>query len=261
MKPFSVIASLLGATCLFSSASIAQDMPNFGVAYNIEDATRVNFICSAPSDGQISCDFRATAVDYKVDPNDFEAAMNTTLEQVSEPEELEEFYAQACAARDEISQMLTADGTFLAEVEALPPARRDMVENTLLGFESVCAERTLQSVRSLLKITTEADTRTCVINTRSWTVEFAKTSDRAWTAVQSPSIGDICGVVTLDRLERREPDRHWTYTQRSIASNPNEEFYEGQMCSETFSGNETVYRPGKDLIEMNCDFIDFGTTF
>ncbi|MBR2656639.1 MAG: hypothetical protein IKD58_09150 [Loktanella sp.] len=261
MQPFSVGAGALSATCLLWSASIAQDVPNFGVAYNIDDATTVNFICSVPTDGQISCDFRATAVDHKVDPNDFDAIVETVLEQITTPEELAVTYAQACAASEEISQLLAADGTFMAEVEALSAGRRTMVESMFVGFENVCAQRTPQSVRRMIEITTEADTRTCVISTRSWTVEFAKTSDTAWTAVPSPAAGGTCGVVTLDRLERREPDRHWTYTQRSIASNPNEEFYEGQMCSEIFNGNEIVYRPGKDLIEMKCDFIDFGTTF
>ena len=257
MKHILLAGAVIGTHAMVQAAE-AQDIPERGMTHSLEQASKLVYNCENINGLQVSCEMRESTIRYKVHPDDYEKTIDREMAVVSEEEGLNEFVDGSCEAIEEIKGVLSPEHPSFQQFQELSQQRQEQLTRTIKSVEAMCLEKSRESVRRFVEILTLEKTRTCVISTKSWDLDFERTSDTVWTAAPGkPLGGSTCGIVTLDRLEKSDDGYFWNYIKRSIASNPNAEFFDGVLCYEKFDGVEIEYIYSSDLIEMDCDFIEF----
>ena len=258
MKRFAASALIIGAVCALAGPGAAQDVPGFGTTHNHELVSELTYACRAVDAVEVSCEIKETWVEHKSDPDQIEKLVSDMVASLSGEKEKVEFIEGACevlpAIKDRIGEGIKPDDEDLSD---LSPKQIDVLEGLLVRLEAVCTNKDIQSIEAHVQHFIEAQTRVCVVKSMNWERNFRKNTDTIWTAVADQSKdGGICGVVTLDRLEKKAEVFSWDYVKRSISSNPNEIILE-QSCAQRHDGVETRYSNNSMPLEMNCEFIEF----
>ncbi|MGR3504921.1 MAG: hypothetical protein ACU0B7_03510 [Paracoccaceae bacterium] len=258
MKRFAASALIISVACALAGPGAAQDVPGFGTTHNRDLVSELTYGCRAVNTIEVSCEIKETWVERKSDPDQIEKSVSDTLAGLLGDKEKGEFIEGACevlpAIRDRIGGGIKPDDEDLSE---LSPKQIAVLEDMLSRLEAVCANKDIPSIEAHVRHFIEVQTKTCVVKSMNWQRNFRKNTDTIWTAVADASKdGGICGVVTLDRLEKKGQFFGWDYVKRSISSNPNEVILE-QSCAQRYDGVETRYSNNSTAVEMNCEFIEF----
>ncbi len=255
---FAASGLIIGAVCALAGPAVAQKAPGIGTTHNRDLVSELTFACRAIDAVEVSCEIKETWVEYKSNPNQIEKTVSDIVASLSGEKEKAEFIDDACEVlpdiEDRIGEGIKADDQELSD---LSPKQIAILEDVLLRLQNICTNKDMPSIEAHIQHFVDIETKTCVVKSMSWERNFRRNTDTIWTAVADQSKdGGICGVVTLDRLEKKDQLFGWDYVKRSISSNPNEVILE-QSCAQRHDGVETRYSNDSTAVEMNCEFIEF----
>lgn len=241
--------------------AVAAEPPSSSIVHNTENRAQLVINCEEINSSRVTCQMRESDVSLKLDPSKLDAAIESGMSQISSDAELREMVEVACNVVGTLTEALTSEEPAHEQFQSLTDSQRDNINIRIAMFSEICEEQTVESVRSFIEYQATAETRTCVINSRSWRLDFERRTDDVWTSVNTDIIGGTCGVVTLDRLERHNNSRFWNYVSRSIASNPNNIFFGDTRCADAFDGEETKFQFHSGPFPLRCDYVKFDTNY
>jgi hypothetical protein len=128
-------------------------------------------------------------------------------------------------------------------------------EGTYSVYKKMCQETSRESIIGALSYSAKMEAETC--NVMEYDVGdyiFERINENKWVSTNKPS--GLCGAVTLLSLEREpESPSLWSYSQVRHYTNT-----ETETCKKLDEINEPMSYSwqGKNNIEMNCKFIQFG---
>jgi hypothetical protein len=244
--------ALIAAAMLVPTGGMAEEKaPIGGQVFNYELNERIHYSCLPKSDNDIICSFTQATVSMILPEEKIAARRAENIKSIDTPGSVEQFVAGSCDAVKQLEENL-AKGE-VDELARMPEADKEKLLST---FRNVCKQQDRDSVVAFMELSIDIDSRTCMVSTFGWEGNFSRNDDKAWVRTDKDGpVGDGCGGVHLDRFELSESGTFWNLVRLAVASNPKGTFTTGELCSEVYSGKETVYEwQGGDL-PARCDYI------
>lgn len=267
---FTLFAITVGSAC-------AQDHPGFGIVYNTTENNSLNYECRLQGE-RLHCDFVQTRVVLQAKPEDLDTKlMKARADFQNIVKEFED--PKACNQMQILVQFLQGDidadqlANSLGEKD--PSARISMEEarskfkenstefNVLLAMMKLCQTRSLDDYLSVVRLTHEQETQTCLVSSYRFQQQFKRVASgagsEAWVVDEGPQ-GE-CGIVQLSRFEADRSIsgayKFWDYISRKAVTLPDAETVLGK-CGETLDEKEYRFSwKDKGNIQLGCKWIKF----
>ena len=260
---FAASALTIGAVCALAWPVMAQDVPSTGLAYNLDSASKVLFLCTKTGNTSISCEMRESNVRYQLEPSLVDASIARDMKGLDSDEDIKEASEFFCrdlnlfAGEKNLDEVISERAAYQTEL-----GRPKFLEFMSLS-KDICNRKDRESLERYYRFISTSNSKTCIVSIRSWFANYTKISNtEVWSADSVESFsGDQCRIVTLDRIEREDAQSPWVYIKRTIASNPDAKYSADQLCSERFDGADTRYNYREGAFHMDCQTIKFDLTY
>ncbi len=212
----------------FSLVAKSADFPNYpnnAQAY-MQDGDRSFIQISCDPDykhgNRIDCKFIQNNVSYETDPEEYEAELKKSLENINKPEFEKELLGEPkklCQQKDKderkanITKMIQAN-----------PASETRMRKWMALIDQTCEAKNLADVKTafiaISKLRVEQDTKTCKVWLNDWeeSFEYKRSSTGGyWLSTAEPH-GE-CGVINISTL-KSDPDFSfgWNYESRRVVT-------------------------------------------
>lgn len=265
----SVLAALAAAETLYAAD---LPFPGNGRVYNTEESGWLNFECSPPSDGLLTCTFLQTGIRQQTKPD--EARRRVAKEAAELEASLAKDYKTSPAGIYDTPQWkeLCATATDLSNALQGKPAAR--IESGLLSLEKIgakerqdllqwsslitssCASRSLDGMKSAIALSLDQEQRTCLIRSYQFSQTFkpqlSNGDFKAWIVADTEPAGD-CGLINVSRLVPGKESWEWRYYARKVVTNPSSNVL--LISCADLDEKEYLYDWMPQPVNLQCDYI------
>ena len=248
-----IAVALLASSCLAN----AQDRPTTGSVFNTKEMSTLQYDCGGPVAGALECAFVQTSVRKKAEPANLPEALAAAQKSLRDaPKPLKQ---EDCAPLEQALAHLRGDTSNISadakmRLTSMPPRERDDLTKAVVGALAFCKSPTESNLLNLTRLTHAKDTRTCKVNSNTFTQKFRRVANsQTWVSNEGPS--GLCGTVEIARFE--QDGTFYNYISKKVSTNPSAAFL-NTTCEKLVDQGEYKYdwRSKEQLAE--CDYIEFG---
>lgn len=242
----------------FISPSVAGAQPTHGTLIGQVDGDPVQYSCSPPdADGKLRCEFIQVLLSPVARDEDLQASLAQIPDILSDDsDELDGLCGEALEQMRDTVRRFEA-GQSLEDGTLPPDDPRDLesLRRFLNASETVCNERTAETLEAFFRFTNEQQSKTCRPFFNEYNQTFVQVSEQMWVAESSPF--GPCGIVQASRFSLPESGLGvlWEYTSQKIITNPTGEVSVGMSCS-GLDQSAILYTWKSGPQRIDCEFID-----
>ncbi len=255
----------IGAALNLPLIAMSADFPNYPNVAQVYlqegDRSFIQISCDPDlrKGNRIDCSLIQTNVSYKVNPDEYEAKLKESLENINTPEFEKELLGEPkklCQQKDKAERKAN-----ITKIIQANPASETRMRRWMALLDQMCEAKNLADVKTafiaISKLRVEQDTKTCKVWLNDWeeSFEYKRSSTGGyWLSTAEPH-GE-CGVINISTL-KSDPDFSfgWNYESRRVVTDKEAE---SLIPCNDIEERKVTYKWLSVEHDMHCEVITFG---
>ncbi|MEY9180364.1 hypothetical protein ABIG06_002286 [Bradyrhizobium sp. USDA 326] len=251
------LAFVASVAALLPVLAHAQSQPTTGFIYNTSEWSSLQYECHLRPGGNLDCQMTQASVRRQGGGKKLQEEISKALALLKTEKPIkQEECSQWEQAAEKIKNPKPTDEGYAQLSSMEPPAKQDLLK-TMSALVEVCRNPNEHTMTKLTTLNYERETRTCIVGTNSFSLQFKRVpGSQTWASNTGPD--GLCGVVTVARLE---PDpkypTFYNYIQKKVVTIPSASFGDVK-CSDLIEQGEYKFVWQSRDIYARCDYVKFG---